>query len=51
MKKGKVVIDFEAGDVGECKWNITQEGENILENKDVISLPETVLGDLMQEQF
>jgi len=51
MKKGKVIIDFEADEIGECNWNITQEGENTLENKDVISLLETVLGDLMQEHF
>jgi len=51
MKKGKVVIDFEADEVGECSWNITQEEENTLENKDVISLLETVLSELMQEQF
>jgi hypothetical protein len=48
--KGKVVIDFQE-DNGECTWNIRQEGEDELQNEDLITLLEHVIRDLLPEEL
>jgi len=47
--KGKVVINYEHTDDGDCKWDIFQEGENELNNDDLIFLLESVVRDVIEE--
>jgi hypothetical protein len=51
MRKGRIVIDFESNESGDCKFNIQQDGADHLDNNNLISLFEHILGDLMQDQF
>lgn len=51
MRKGKVVINFESNDLGDCKWDIQQESDDHLDNKNLASLFEHILADLIAEQF
>lgn len=51
MRKGRLVIDYESNDSGDCKFNIHQDGVNQLDNENLISLFEYILGDLIQDQF
>ena len=50
MRKGKVVIDFQEIN-GDCTWNVSQEGENELQNDDLVTLLEHVIRDLLPEDF
>jgi hypothetical protein len=36
---------------GECSWNISREGKDKLNDENLISLLETVLRDLMSNEF
>ena len=51
MRKGRIIIDFESNDIGDCSWNITREGQDKLDNENLKSLLETVLGELISEEF
>jgi len=51
MRKGRLVIDFESNEEGDCRFNIHQEGNDHLDNDNLISLFEHILGDLIQDQF
>jgi hypothetical protein len=51
MKKGRVIIDFESDFEGKCDYNISQDSTFQLDNDNLISLLEHVLGDLMVNQF
>ena len=48
--KGKVVIDYEQTDEGKCSWKFKQEGNDELDNNDLVYLLETVIRDIMEEQ-
>jgi len=50
MLKGKVIIDFEYDEVKKCSWNIQQEGENELNNENLIYLLQHITGELMPEK-
>ena len=50
MLKGRVVIDFEADEKGECNFNIEQQGKDTLDNENLISLFEYVIRELMPSQ-
>lgn len=47
MMKGIVIIDFEADEKGDCNFNIKQEGEDTLDNNNLISLFEYVIRELI----
>ena len=51
MRKGRVIIDFESDDEGNCNWNIQQESDEELDNDNLVSLFEYILGDLLADQF
>ena len=51
MRKGRVIIDFESNEAGDCKWNVTCEGQDKLDSEDLKSLFETVLSELMNEEL
>ena len=51
MRKGRVIIDYESDDDGNCEWKIQQESKENLDNDNLISLFEHVLGDLISDQF
>jgi hypothetical protein len=51
MRKGRIIIDFESDDKGECSWNISREGKDKLNDENLKSLLETVLRDLMSNEF
>ena len=51
MRKGRVVIDYESNESGDCKFNIHQDGVYHLDNDNLISLFEHIIGDLIQDQF
>jgi len=51
MRKGRVVIDYESNDSGDCKFNIHQDGVDQLDNENLITLFEHILRDIIQEQF
>ncbi len=51
MRKGRLVIEFESNDLGDCKFKIHQEKGDHLDNDNLISLFEHILGDLIQDQF
>jgi hypothetical protein len=51
MKKGKIIIDYESNESGDCKFNILQDGVDHLDNDNLISLFEHIIGDLIQDQF
>jgi hypothetical protein len=46
-----VIIDFQSDDDGNCSWNITSEGQDKLDEEDIKSLLETVLGELISKEF
>ena len=47
MLKGRVIIDFEADEEGECSWNIRQEGKDTLNDENLISLFEHIIRELI----
>jgi len=48
MMKGRVIIDFERDEVKEkCNYNLKQEGNDTLDNEDLINLLKHVIGELM----
>ena len=51
MKKGRIIIDFESDDSGQCNYNIKREGEDRLDNENLKSLLEHVLSELMADEF
>jgi len=51
MKKGRIIIDFESDEKGECSWDITREGQDKLDDENLKSLLEHVLGDLISKEF
>ena len=51
MKKGRIIIDFESDENGKCNYNITREGRDKLDDENLRSLLEHVLGELMAEEF
>jgi len=51
MIKGRIVIDFESDEEGECSWKIQQEGKDELNNEDMISLFEHIIRETMPINF
>jgi len=51
MIKGRIIIDFESDEEGECSWNIQQEGKDKLDDEDMISLFEHIIRELMPINF
>jgi len=51
LKKGRIIIDFESDENGKCNYNITREGRDKLDDENLRSLLEHVLGELMAEEF
>lgn len=50
MIKGRIVIDFQADEIGECSWNLSQDGTNKLSNEELITLFESVIMDLLPDK-
>ena len=46
-----MVIEFESNDTGDCKFDIHQDGDEHLDNENLISLFEHILADIIQDQF
>lgn len=51
MIKGRVIIDFESDQEGECSWKIQQEGKNKLNDEEIISLLEHIIRETMPINF
>ena len=51
MRKGRIIIDYESKELGDCKFNIHQDGVDNLDNDNLVSLFEHIIGDLIQDQF
>ncbi len=51
MIKGKIIIDFESDEEGECSWKIQQEGKDKLNDEDMISLFEHIIRETMPINF
>jgi hypothetical protein len=51
MRKGRVIIDFESNEEGNCSWDITCEGQDKLDTENLKTLLETVLTELMTDEF
>ena len=51
MKKGRVIIDYESDEKGECNWDIQQEGKDTLDNDNLISLFEHIIRELMPDEY
>lgn len=51
MKKGRVVIDFESDEEGECSFNIKQEGKDNLDDENLISLFEHIIREIMPGKY
>ena len=51
MLKGTVIIDFESDEEGECSWDIRQEGGDVLDNENLISLFEHIIRELMPSEI
>ena len=51
MIKGRIIIDFESEEMGECSFNIQQEGKDTLDNENLISLFEHIIRDLMSDEY
>jgi len=49
MIKGRVVIDFQADKIGECSWNLSQDGDSKLTNEELVTLFESVIIDLLPD--
>jgi len=49
MIKGRVVIDFQADKIGECSWNLSQDGDSKLTNEELVTLFESVIIDLFPD--
>ena len=49
--KGRIIIDFESDEKGTCSWNITREGQDKLDDDNLKTLLEHVLGDLISDEF
>lgn len=46
---GKVVIDYEQTDDGKCSWKFKQEGNEELDNNDLVYLLENVIRDIIEK--
>jgi hypothetical protein len=51
MRKGRIMIDYDSNESGDCKFKIHQDGVDHLDNDNLISLFEHIIGDLIQDQF
>ena len=51
MKEGRIIIDFESHDSGQCNYDITREGKDKLDDENLKSLLEHVLGELIVDEF
>lgn len=51
MLKGRIIIDFEADEEGECNYSIKQEGEDKLDNENLVSLFEHIIRELMPNEY
>jgi hypothetical protein len=51
MRKGKVIIDYQSDELGRCTFNINQEGEEKLDDGDLISLFEHIIREKMPDDF
>jgi hypothetical protein len=51
MRKGKVIIDYESDELGRCSFNIVQDGQEKLDDNDLVSLFEHVIRELMPDDF
>lgn len=49
MLKGRVIIDFESDEAGECNFNIQQEGKDTLDNDNLATLFEHIIRELVPE--
>ena len=49
--KGRVIINFDRDEENEkCNFNLKQDGEDILDREDVISLLKHIISELMGEE-
>ena len=51
MLKGRVIIDFESNEEGECDFNLQQEGRDKLDDDNLISLFEHIIRELIPVEF
>jgi hypothetical protein len=49
MMKGKIIINYESDEEGDCRWDIKQEGKDKLDNENMISLFEHIIREIMDE--
>ena len=47
--KGKVIISFEYEEENECSWDLKQEGEDKLDNENLVNLLQHIVGELVEE--
>jgi len=51
IMKGRVIVDFEREEEEEkCSYNLTQVGNDTLDNEDIISLFKHIVSELMAEE-
>jgi len=51
LKKGRIIIDFESDELGKCNYNIIREGRDKLDDENLKTLLEHVLGELLADEF
>ena len=51
MIEGRVIVDFESDEEGECNWKIQQEGKDKLDDENLISLFEHIIRELMPKDY
>ena len=51
MRKGRIIIDYESDELGRCNYDLSQEGQEELEENDLISLLEYVIRELLPNDF
>jgi hypothetical protein len=51
MMRGRIIIDFESNGKGKCKWKISREGKDKLDDENLKTLLEHILGDLISREF
>ena len=51
MIKGRVIIDFESNEEGDCNFNIKQEGKDNLDDDNLISLFEHIIREIMPGKY
>ena len=47
MITAKIIIDFQYDEENKCRWNLTQQGKDKLNNEDVIYLLQHIIGELV----